>query len=186
MSTGPTGPEISRRQDERRREHATRGGRTEADALRTLQNEIGAPRLRLVSMWLGLVAISTLVRMWIASDSWGGALAYSALWASFFVLIWGWLDSRRRRRIRHVAGVSELERGTVSSRLGGRITVRGAEHEVSWQTETAVALDVGDEVYAAPRIAPGERIVLVRIPRTRGLLRDVMGPRSEAVSAGSA
>ena len=64
------------------------------------------------------------------------------------------------------------------------MTVRGDDDEVGWRTETAFGLAEGDPVWAAPRIAPGERIVLVRARSTHGLLQDVIGPRTEAVATG--
>lgn len=179
----PTGPEISRRQEERRRRAGRR--RTEEDALRALRGALGSIWPRLVGVWLVLVPAMTVVRRWLFPDSWGAALFYSVLWASLFVLIWGLGETWRRRRIVHVTDVQSLERGTVTARRGFWVQVRGEQHEVTWRTDALLGLDVGDTVYAAPSITPGERVVLVRERDISGL-RDVMAPRGEATSVGSA
>ncbi|MFK5582194.1 hypothetical protein [Serinicoccus sp. LYQ131] len=181
----PTGPEISRRQEERRRRAGRRRRRTEEDALRALRGSLGSGRLALVGMWVILVPAMTVVRRWLFPDSWGAALFYSVLWASLFVLIWGLGERWRRRRIVHVTDVQTLERGTVTARRGFRVQVQGEQHEVTWRTDALFALDVGDTVYAAPSITPGERIVLVRERDINGL-RDVIAPRGEATSVGPA
>ena len=140
----------------------------------------------LVPMFLALAALMLLFQRFLGGETWGFALFFSLVYAVCFVLLWGWGESRRRRRRRHVAGTTSLERGYVTAKEGRHLTVRGDEHEVSWRTEAALGLNEGDPVWAAPRIAPGERIVLVRDKSTHGLLQDVIGPRTEAVVPGSA
>lgn len=182
----PTGPEISRRQQERRRRAGRRRRRTEEDALRALRGALRSRRLALVGMWVMMFAVALVVRLWISSDSGVEPFVYGALYASCFTLIWGLGERWRRRRIHHVADVQSLERGTVTARRGSRVQVQGERHEVTWRTDVLLGVDVGDAVYAAPAIAPGERVVLVREKDTHGLLRDVVAPRGEAVAAESA
>ncbi|KUG55638.1 hypothetical protein AVL62_04840 [Serinicoccus chungangensis] len=140
----------------------------------------------LASMFVGLTLAMLLFQRFLSGESWGSALFFSLVYASVFVLLWGWGESRRRRRRRHVAGITSLERGVVTAKDGRRLTVRGDEREVSWRAEAALGIGEGDSVWAAPRIAPGERIVLVRATPTHGLLQDVLGPRTEAVAANAA
>ncbi|WP_299517616.1 hypothetical protein [uncultured Serinicoccus sp.] len=140
----------------------------------------------LASMFVGLTLLMLLFQRFLSDEGWGSALSFSLVYASVFVLLWGWGESRRRRRRRHVAGTTTLERGVVTAKDGRRLTVRGDGHEVTWRAEASLGLSEGDPVWAAPRIAPGERIVLVRATPTHGLLQDVLGPRTEAVAVGTA
>ncbi|WP_139720155.1 hypothetical protein [Serinicoccus chungangensis] len=136
----------------------------------------------LASMFVGLTLVMLLFQRFLSNESWGSALFFSLVYASCFVLLWGWGESRRRRRRRHVTGTTSLERGVVTAKEGRRLTVRGDDHEVTWRAEAALGIGEGDPVWAAPRIAPGERVVLVRATPTHGLLQDVLGPRTEAVA----
>ena len=161
--------------------------RDEQAALRALR----ASHVPSLGWLLGLmfVVVGTLMlvfQRFVGGETWASAAPFSTIWAACFVLLWGWGERRRRRRRRHVADATHLERGVVTAREGRQVTVRGDEHVVSWRTETAFGLAEGDPVWAAPRIAPGERIVLVRPRSTHGLLQDVIGPRTDAVVPGSA
>lgn len=160
--------------------------RDEQAALNTLRRGTGSAWPLLATIFVVLALVNGLLRRWLLGDPWSEATAFSLLFAATFTAIWGWGERRRRDRRRHVADATHLERGVVTAREGRQVTVKGDEHEVSWRAEAALGLSEGDPVWAAPRIAPGERIVLVRDKSTHGLLQDVIGPRTEAVVPGSA
>ena len=159
-------------------------GQDEQRALARLRRATEPRRMwtGLAIMFVAMVVAGGVPRRWLLEDTWAGALGYGMVFATLFVAVWGWGESRRRRRRRHVTGTTSLERGVVTAKEGRRLTVRGDDHEVTWRAEAALGIGEGDPVWAAPRIAPGERVVLVRATPTHGLLQDVLGPRTEAVA----
>ncbi|WP_298888957.1 hypothetical protein [uncultured Serinicoccus sp.] len=165
-----------------------RAGQDEQQALALLRRSTEPLAMwgTLASMFMGLTLVMLLFQRFLSGERWGPALFFSLVYAACFVLLWGWGESRRRRRRQHVAGTTSLERGVVTAKEGRRLTVRGDDHEVTWRTEAALGLSEGDPVWAAPRIAPDEHIVLVRATPTHGLLQDVLGPRTEAVAVDTA
>lgn len=160
-----------------------RGVRDEQEALAALRRATGPLWRSLLPMWLILCPLMTVMGVWFIGDSWRSSAIYGVLFASFFVLMWGWGESRRRTMREPGARATSLERGVITGTDQGWITVRGERHTVTWRPDSAAGLRAGDEIWAAPRIAPGEHIVVVRGRTSRGVLQDVIGPRKPAESA---
>ncbi|WP_151524695.1 hypothetical protein [Serinicoccus kebangsaanensis] len=156
------------------------GQRDEHAALEALRKGTAPMWRSLVPMWLILVPLMTLMSVWILQDRWSTALLYGLLYGSFFVLMWGWAEGRRRGTRLSARDATEVERGVVTAVQEGWVTVRGAQHELTWRVDTTGGLGTGELVYAAPRLAPGEHIVLIRASRSRAAFADVIGARSDA------
>lgn len=172
-STPGGGPELTARQ------------RDEREALRALRSatESAPVWFELLTMWVVLGGMMLLLQRFLARESWGTAALFALLWATFFVALWSWAERRRRATRSAGRGAQALELGVITGKEQGYVTVRGERHEVTWRPDGGLGLRVGDPVWAAPHIAPGERIVLIRAHRSFGFAQDVIGARTEAVDA---
>ncbi|OLT43524.1 hypothetical protein BJF86_01775 [Serinicoccus sp. CNJ-927] len=159
--------------------------RDEREALRTLARGVShrASRGELAFMFVVLGGLMFVFRAVWADDPVAEAAIFSTIYATVFVVMWAWAERRRRATRSSALDATEVEPGVVTATERGTVTVRGERHEVTWRPDSTLGLRAGQQVWAAPRIAPGEWIVLVRAARSFGLTQDVVGSRSDAVEA---
>ncbi|OLT19012.1 hypothetical protein BJF80_13230 [Serinicoccus sp. CUA-874] len=142
-----------------------------------------ASRGELAFMFVVLGGLMFVFRAVWADDPVAEAAIFSTIYATVFVVMWAWAERRRRATRSSALDATEVEPGVVTATERGTVTVRGERHEVTWRPDSTLGLRAGQQVWAAPRIAPGEWIVLVRAARSFGLTQDVVGSRSDAVEA---
>lgn len=136
---------------------------TEAEALHVLERASRVQPLPLVVGWLLAGMVLTAVRMWLRDTGVADALLFGGGVAGLALAVQLATAAMRARRLRHTRGWARLERGTVTGRAGREVTVRGrGGRTVTAAMSSAWSLEEDTPVWVGPRVAPGERIVLVR------------------------
>lgn len=136
---------------------------TEDEALHVLRRASQVPVLPLVVGWTlaGLVLVA--VRLWLRDTALTDAVAFGGGVAAVALALQLAAATLRARRLRHTRDWTRLERGTVTGRVGRDVTVRGrGGRSVTVPVQSAWSLDEDTPVWVGPRIAAGERLVLVR------------------------
>ncbi|WP_122260908.1 hypothetical protein [Ornithinimicrobium cerasi] len=136
---------------------------TEEEALRALHRASRVNAVPLVVGWLLAGTVLVAVRLWLRDSTLTGSLLFGGGIAGLALLVQLAAETRRAAGLRHTREWTHLERATVTARSGRKVSVRGrGGRSVTAPVQAAWSLDADTPVWVGPRLATGERIVLVR------------------------
>lgn len=137
---------------------------TEEEALRVLHRASRVNAWPLVIGWALAAMVLVAVRLWLRDSTLVGSLVFGGGIACAALLLQLVVEARRAAGLRHTRDWTRLERATVTARDGRQVTVRGrgGGRAFAVPVQSAWALDPDTPVWVGPRLAAGERVVLVR------------------------